>query len=79
MNSGQHLPGGFATLANLGQADDQFILKMTSLLRQCRVWAPQDSLAAGRTDVRLHRLILSSGTDGCCLDLRVGQQAPTGP
>ena len=72
MNSGQHLPGGFATLANLGQADDQFILKMTSLLRQCRVWAPQDAVPADRTDVRLHRLILSSGTGGCCLDLRAG-------
>jgi hypothetical protein len=79
MNSGKYLPGGFATLANLGQADDQFILKMTSLLRQCRVWAPQGGVPADRTDARLHRLILSSGTGGCCLDLRAGHQVPTGP
>jgi hypothetical protein len=70
MNSGKHLPNGFGTLADLGQADDAFILRMTSLLRQCRVWLPQGRLPADRTDVRLHRLIISSGTGGCCLDLQ---------
>jgi hypothetical protein len=79
MNSGKYLPGGFATLANLGQADDQFILKMTSLLRQCRVWVPEDRAPAERTDVRLRRLILSSGTGGCCLDLRAQQPVSAGP
>jgi len=69
MNSGRYLKGGFGTLENAGQADDEFILRMLSLLRQGRVWTPQDDLPAGRTDLRLHRLILSSGAGGVGLEL----------
>jgi hypothetical protein len=70
MNSGKNLPGGFATLADAGPADEPFILKMLAPLRECRVWVPSAASPPGKTDLRLHRLVLSSSNGGCCLDLQ---------
>jgi len=76
MNSGKFLRGGFGTLEDRGEADDEFLLKMLAPLRRSRVWAPQDDAPAGRTDLRLHRVIVSSGTGGVGFDLQAGDKPP---
>ena len=69
LNSGKHLPKGFATLDDQGQADDAFVLRMVSPLRQSRIWLPQGDVPADRTRVCLRRVIVSFAAGGCGVDL----------
>ncbi len=73
MNSGKHLPKGFATLDEVGQSDDAFVLRMVAPLRQSRVWLPDVEAPAGCTDVRIHRVIVNGGGGGCGVELVGGE------
>ncbi|MCY2951856.1 MAG: glycosyl hydrolase family 28-related protein [Planctomycetota bacterium] len=69
LNSGKHLPKGSATLDDSGQADDAFVLKMLAPLRQNRVWLPQDDLPPGCTNVRIRRIIVTSGAAATAVEI----------
>jgi hypothetical protein len=63
------LKNGFGQLDNRGQGDGKWLLDMLRPLRESGVWNPQP-VAPGVTDVRLHRVICTTGKGGVCLELR---------
>ena len=66
--------GGFGRLADRGRADDAFVLRMLAPLRTCRVWVPT-GVPAGRTDVRMRRVIVGLGPGGTGLEVRAAALA----
>jgi len=55
-----------------GSNDDAFVLKMLEPLRTSRIWQPGES-PDGITDVRFHRVIVSSGKDTVGVEFRAGK------
>ena len=74
MNSGTEgaTKNGFDFLEDQGKADDSFILKMLKSLRESRIWLPE-ATPEGVTNVRIYRVICSSGKDGVSVELRAGK------
>ena len=68
------LKNGFGRLDNRGKLDEQAVLDMLRPLREARIWSPQP-VAPGVTDVRLQRVICTTGKGGSCVELR----AQSGP
>jgi hypothetical protein len=67
--------GGFGRLDDRGQADDAFLRRMLAPLRGCRVWLPGEA-PAGRTDVRMHRVIVGMGPGGAGVELAAAKGPP---
>ena len=74
MNSGTKgaTKNGFDRLEDRGKADDAFLLKMLRPLRESRIWLPEPA-PDGVTDVRMYRVICSSGKDGIGVEFRAGR------
>jgi hypothetical protein len=68
------LKNGFGRLDNRGKVDEQAVLNMLRPLREARIWSPQP-VAPGATDVRLQRVICTTGKGESCVELR----AQSGP
>lgn len=63
------LSGGFGRLDNRGTADDALILALVAPMRTARR-DPRDSIPAGATDLRIHRVIVTAGKGQACVELR---------
>jgi hypothetical protein len=74
MNSGMEgaTKNGFDFLEDQGKADDNFILKMLKPLRESQIWLPK-VMPKGFTNVKIYRVICSSGKDGVSVELRAGK------
>ena len=74
MNGGEAsgLKSGFGQLEARGADDEAFILKMLEPVRTRRIWQPGEA-PAGVTDVRLHRVIGTSGKDTVGVECRAGK------
>ena len=69
-NNKEAAPKGFAFLENAGDVGDATILHHLAALRAARVWLPGDRpTVAGATDLRLHRIMVSSGR-GAAVEFR---------
>lgn len=60
---------GYGALDNRGEADDAFIRKMLAPIRAART-SPPESVPAGATDLRMHRVIVTAGPNGKGIVLR---------
>ena len=71
MNSGTQgaTKNGFGYLEDRGQADDEFLLRMLRPLRESRIWLPGPT-PEGVTDVRIYRVMCSSGAGGVGVEFR---------
>lgn len=63
---------GYGALDNRGTADDDFIRRMLSPLREGRIWFPTET-NPGVTDLQMHRVIVSVGKGGRGVELRAGK------
>jgi hypothetical protein len=66
--------GGFARLDDRKTMDDVALIRRTlAPLREARIWLPEE-LRPGVTDLRLHRVLVSSGKGGRGVVLQAGTQ-----
>jgi hypothetical protein len=65
--------GGFGRLEDQKTKDDAALIRQTlAPLREARIWLPEES-HPGLTDLRLHRVLVSSGKGGRGVVLRAGK------
>ncbi len=62
---------GWAPLEDRGEADPAWIAKMVAPLLEARVWVP-GNVAAGATNVQLHRIITTAGQGHSGVEFRAG-------
>jgi len=61
----------YGALEDRGKAEDAFIQKMLTPLREARIWLPSKA-RPGVTDLQLHRILVSVANDGRGIELRAG-------
>jgi hypothetical protein len=61
--------GGYGRLADVGRGTDGFIRRLTTPLRQARIWHPGE-VKAGVTDVSLLRVMVTAGAKGSGITIR---------
>ena len=65
--------GGFGRLEDRKSKDDAALIQQAlAPLREARIWQPEET-RPGRTDLRLHRVLVSSGKGGRGVVLRAGK------
>ena len=65
--------GGFGRLEDRKSKDDAALIRQTlAPLREARIWLPEET-RPGRTDLRLHRVLVSAGQGGRGVVLRAGK------